>query len=254
MKPLLTILFLLAVCGLMAQKKLSWQLVAESNASIAVKKADEDVNVFMLSDVDAGTGTVIKATYNRFTTWEARVRPGLSAGLRLQYPISARVTATGGALFSRYAASRERTTIYTYVKAERIPWPSSIPTVPLEKSVKASVSTIDIPLGISWKPGRQSFSVEAEAIPMIVVATEFDAEVDPEIVGAVLQNRTKAAVAAGVGAAYRFNKSLQLALRYRRSFGNLINAGLNHQPGAAVSKIDIHTLGLQLRWTLPGKK
>lgn len=270
-----------------AQKKGNWQIIFEANG---MKANNEHYDFFYSSYtlVDSASSLFKKYNRNLATEIKSKFKPGIYGGVRYSYQINDLLKIHLGLLIG--SISIERNIDFSIITQDSSTitlqgtgpnWfdPSNGNIVVLASSPtlatlsgtggvyvrnfqnynskyhgkgveEIKVSSIEIPIGLSFSPGKTNFSLTAEISPVIVIKSSavIKYETDTESTYPS-QSDYKAAYTNinwkfGAGISYKLNKSLNIGISYKQYIHSV----------AAYNDIRLKGLGVQLIYTLPYNK
>ena len=271
-----------------AQKRATWQASFEINGqSSSSPKIITTSPYYKL--VDSASNLFKKFNYESAEETQTKIKTGVSGGIYYNYPVSKNIEINAGLLVSSYSIERAKKytggiTDSSLITLQRTSYGWTDPATGgryfqagaggyifisgnpgystlggfafnyynnqrVNPSEKINFIAIEIPVGVTCKISASKFSLNAEASPCFVISSSVSGtrKSDPEIsyVGGVDNNVNAILWRLGAGVSYQMNNKIALGLNYKYFIKEILEQ---------TDPIKFNTLGLKLRFTLPGKK
>ncbi len=245
MRTPLIIILIFTCCIAQSQQKPKFRIVLEATGTATKFDDMTFVDTGFTSFLDASGVRYKRQIRQETLRVKSGLKPGVTAGIMVDYPLKKSIKVNAGVLLNVYAVS---TVLNSSVKIEDSIWAALPPGETAFNGINfgSPVSTltttifaIDIPLGISLNPGESKWEFQADVIPSFTLTAKSKYGSDRKFRDKRVRTTS---MAAGLGIEYRVAENWQVGLRYRHGFG-----GVYKKPSA---EIGARSFGLRLTYSL----
>jgi hypothetical protein len=283
MKRILFLIICTSFTKVYAQHKLTWQIVFEPGI---MKATSAKTSTVYSSYIFADSAANLFKKYNQESLIEktSKVKAGVSGGVYLTYPVNTNIKINAAVLFSKSSVERNINYYYKTNDSSLITLQGTSPSwhdqengntvlwytamgldgkthtglrilnspndfFPHTDGVeKINFTGINIPIGITFVPDRSDFSFSADIDPAFLISSfaNIQYNANPEIIYTNMPDYkvTNMLWQFTTGIHYKINEFFEIGLTYKRSINSVVE----------YDNIKINSVGLQIRFTIPGKK